>query len=152
MRTGTVSFCQDARVDLRSIEKSKGQESFTSIEGGFLTRGRPLGCKVDCKPNCLTVDSTHSKSPNGPPRLTQSRTAGSSFSVSGRLTRSVQLRGRGIGQEGNRAGFDSGVQSSAKAIPNATVPLGKPIRLAARCARRTGRPSESAHRLGSKNF
>jgi len=83
----------------------RDQDSFASIEGEFLTHGLPLGRKVDCKPNCLTFDSTPSKSPNEHPRLTLSRTAASSFSVSSGLTRSIPLRGRGIGDEDNRAGF-----------------------------------------------
>jgi len=57
------------------------QDSLASVEGRFLTRGRPLGRRVDCKPKCFAVDSTHSGSPNGRPRFTQSRTIASSFSV-----------------------------------------------------------------------
>ena len=86
----------------------KRQDSLSLNEVGFLTRGRPLGRTVDCKPNRLTVDSTHSRFPKGHPLLAESRTADISFSVSGWLTRSFQPRGRGIGQEESKGGFGLG--------------------------------------------
>ena len=35
----------------------RGQDSFMSIEGGILKCDRPLGRRMDCNPNRLTVDS-----------------------------------------------------------------------------------------------
>gem|GEM_PF-6091495 len=78
-------------------DNKRDQDSLSLNEVGFLTRGRPLGRTVDCKPNRLTVDSTHSRSPQGHPFLAESRTADSSFSVNGWLTSSIQPRRRGIG-------------------------------------------------------
>jgi len=90
------------------LKNNRGQDSLSLNEVGFLTRGRPLGRTVDYKPNRLTVDSTHSRSPKGHPLLAESRTADSSCSVSGWLTRSIQPRGLGIGQEQSKGGFGSG--------------------------------------------
>ena len=108
-----VANCCNSSPD--SIKR--GQDSLSLNEVGFLTRGRPLGLTVDCKPNRLTVDSTHSRSPKGHPLLAESRTADSAFSVSGWLTRSIHPRERGIGQEESKGGFGSGFWFQCQSDP-----------------------------------
>ena len=133
-KTMIVSSSRPTNYHHLSVKKEKIYDAFPPIEGRFLTRGRPLGRKVECKSNCLTVDSTHSKSPNGHPRFTQSRTAASSF-FGQRWIDSFDPAEGGEESAMRTTGlvWARNVQSSAKLISNATVPFGKPIRLAAQC-------------------
>jgi hypothetical protein len=60
--------------------------------------GRLRGRKRDFKPKRHVIRSTLASLPNGCPRLANLRSASNSFSVSIRLTRATQSRGRSTGQ------------------------------------------------------
>ncbi len=68
------------------------------MASGFYLVGRPRGRTVDCKPSFRAAERTQALSSRGQPRWAQRRTAASSSSDSGWLTRSTQFGDRGIGQ------------------------------------------------------
>lgn len=85
--------------------KQRCQES---LFGSFRTLGRPRGRSVDSRSRRRTVDSTHVSLPKGLPRLTLQRTASTSLSLSGSLTRLTQFGSLGSGHADNNLGSGSG--------------------------------------------
>jgi len=80
------------------VRNQMGQTSlFWSSGVNVRTLGCPRGRIVDSRSNLRTMDSTQPSSPSGAPRWAQLRTALSSLSLSGSLTRWTQFGRRAIG-------------------------------------------------------
>ena len=88
--------------------KKRGQDSLfcSSAEIGFLL-GRPRARSVDSRSSRRAIDSTQFACPKGLLRRIAQRTASSSLSLSGSLTRRIQLAERGNGQGDNSRGRSS---------------------------------------------
>ena len=74
----------------------------------FLFGGRPRGRSVDSSPSRAAIATIQSSLPNGLPHAMQRRTAVSSLSLCGALTRCTQFGQRAIGQAVSSTGCGSG--------------------------------------------
>ena len=98
-------------------ENQRGQASLL-MPWGNRTRFRPRGRIVDSRLSRRAIDSTQPSSPSGLPRCVDNRTADNSFSVSGVLTRWVQLGCRAKGHGDSNSGLGSGLRSQRHSDPH----------------------------------